>query len=580
MVFKKKINIKELLIPAILLGLLIFVHLVLISKTFVVDFEGNIRTAITGYGDIPLHMTQISKFAFTSFNLNEPIFAGTKLSYPFFINLISGIILRISNNFQFSTLTPVFILVILNIILTYEFFKKVLKSELFSTLATLTAFLGGGLGGFILLFHTLSNKDSVSFMMSQMVSKSMSTITKWDAKFPTQNIDFGSPISLVFLHQRPFFLGFFLFMIFMLSLLKIRQERGNKSVVAGGIVLGLMPLSHTHSFVAAIITLFALILTSFFYKEKIFVGKLLRTSIIGAIVAMPQLFYLLSDKTVLNSSSDFFSIRMGWMVSPTIGSVSFPVGKAPSVFSLSYLNFLIVNFGIVLPLFIFLLLVLVLKIRKNKKDLFFPVFLGLSGLLIFLCGQIIKFQPWDYDNNKIFVYFQIFAVSLIFFFLKNLKKSVLVKLVFTLLFLFTAIFSGLLDIYPRLAVSSTDLPVIFSNSSSKLSEFIKKNISEKDIIVTGTSHLNPVSSLCGRVVLVGYPGWLWTRGIKYNERLKDLSDFYKNPSMNSKIIKEFDPKYVLLDNQVVSDFGADQKIFNKRFIKVFQEGEYSLYAIR
>mgnify|MGYP003351322116 CR=1 FL=1 len=44
-------------------------------------------------------------------------------------------------------------------------------------------------------------------------------------------------------------------------------------------------------------------------------------------------------------------------------------------------------------------------------------------------------------------------------------------------------------------------------------------------IITSSTHLNPVSSLAGRPVFVGYPGWLWTRGISYADREEHLKDF-------------------------------------------------------
>ena len=113
----------------------IFFHLYLISQTFLIDRYGNIRSTITGYGDIPLHLTQITKFAFQNpLNLGEPIFYGQKLDYPFLINLISGLMLRVSGNFSFSVLAPVFIFASCNIIFVFWIYKKFLKEQLISLL--------------------------------------------------------------------------------------------------------------------------------------------------------------------------------------------------------------------------------------------------------------------------------------------------------------------------------------------------------------------------------------------------------------------------------------------------------------
>ena len=38
-----------------LLGSFVLLHLFLLSKTFLLDGAGNMRTAVAGYGDIPFH---------------------------------------------------------------------------------------------------------------------------------------------------------------------------------------------------------------------------------------------------------------------------------------------------------------------------------------------------------------------------------------------------------------------------------------------------------------------------------------------------------------------------------------------
>ena len=56
------------------LALFILTHMFILSKTFYIDEIGAIHTTFQAYGDIPLHLTQITKFAFTPFNLDEPIY--------------------------------------------------------------------------------------------------------------------------------------------------------------------------------------------------------------------------------------------------------------------------------------------------------------------------------------------------------------------------------------------------------------------------------------------------------------------------------------------------------------------------
>src|SRR3989339_734151 len=126
----KSYNLKSLISPGfifvfVILALMIFVHLYLISKTLVIDNENNIRTAYAGYGDIPLHLTQITKFAHGQLdNLSEPIYLGEKIKYPFIINLISGLFLRFTGALRFSVLLPVMFFAAGNIFFLFLIYKK------------------------------------------------------------------------------------------------------------------------------------------------------------------------------------------------------------------------------------------------------------------------------------------------------------------------------------------------------------------------------------------------------------------------------------------------------------------------
>jgi uncharacterized membrane protein len=132
---------------------------------------------------------------------------------------------------------------------------------------------------------------------------------------------------------------------------------------------------------------------------------------------------------------------------------------------------------------------------------------------------------------------------------------------------------------PRLAMTQNTLPIIFATDAQRMANYIKINIPQRELILTGTDHRNPVDALAGRSVLVGYPGWLWSRGIDYSQRERDLSNFYAYPSVNNPLVKEFNIHYVLLDDQTRLDFKADKQIFDKSFPLIYQMGQYALYKI-
>jgi hypothetical protein len=573
---------KEKFLTSIFLLVAIFFHLYLISQTFLIDKYGNIKSTITGYGDIPLHLTQITKFAFQNpLNLGEPIFYGQKLDYPFLINLISGLMLRITNNFSFSVLFPAFVFAAFNIILVFWVYKKFLKNNLLASLSLILFYLGSGFGALTHIQTALNNKLNLGQFINYLIQNNITTVVKLDAKFPAQSIDFGAPLSLVFLHQRAFFMGLFGFLILLLLIIILQNSKSKLIPFFAGLSLGLLPLSHTHSFIAASIVIFSFMIISLSKKDFAYFKKLLIVATIGVIVSLPQLIYLTTANSALTQAAGFIVPRLGWMVPPTIGSVTFPSEQLPTIFSFSFLQFLLINFGIILPAFFVCMIKIFLKRTTFKRDNLLIVFgFALSGLLLFLIVQLIKFQPWDFDDNKLLVYFQFFAIPVILLVIKHIFDHKKIAGIFIMTaFITFALFSGVIDMIPRLAMTENTLPVIFAQDARQMANYIKTNTLEKDLIITGTDHRNPVDALAGRPVLVGYPGWLWSRGINYSVREQAVNNFYFSPSKNNPLLKEFPIKYVLLDNQTISDFKANQQTFDNDFRMLYHSGQYTLYKL-
>ena len=568
---------------------MVFLHLYLISKTFVIDKAGGIRTAYAGYGDIPLHLTQITKFAYDKLdNLNEPIYIGEKIKYPFAINLISGLLLRLTGAIRFSVLFPVMLFASANILLLYLIYKKLLGKSVLASLALIIFFFSSGFGAYSYIQKARAEHQNIGQFFETLTANNISVNNQLDAKYPKQNIVYNAPIDLSFLHQRPFFLGLFGFALLLLFLFRIEEKRHIAYTIAAGVIYGSLPIIHTHSFVAASITLASVWSAALFAKKGEFARKILISTIIGIIIAMPQMYYLLNTKNTLNGSADFAAFRIGWMTQPTIGSAQFPdLASGFSAFSLPYLKFTWLNLGILLPTFL-IAIILIFFVRKffnfstksNNSAHYWIFVSAISGLILFLTVELVKFQPWDFDNNKLLVYWQLFAAPLaIYLFSKLYQRAKIIGIISLTIFAIISLSSGVLDVIPRILVKEDRMPVIFDINARNLAQYIRQNIPENDIVLTGTSHLNPVSSLAGRDTLVGYPGWLWTRGINYSEREGDIKSFYLDPFGYKNVISKYNVKYILFDLQSIYDYHANQSTFDREFTEVFSEGQYRLYKI-
>lgn len=567
-----------------LLALFVSCHLVLIGKTFIIDEEGNMRAAVAGFGDIPFHMTQISKFAYLEdLNFNEPIFHGERMRYAFLINFLSGMILRATGDWQLAMHLPSMTMITLGTALAFLCYSRLLKSPWAALAAVVVFLLGSGFGDWPLINDQWLGRERTFTEFAQyLTDNGISTISRWDAVYPQQNIDWGAPLSLVFLHQRAFFFGFFLFTAFVFLVERWRRVPDLKTTLLLGLTIGIGPLAHYHSFLAMLLVLGLTALFRLLKKNPIAWKRFFLLGGIVTLLTLPQVVYLTQGKEgIMFAENSFIEFRLGWMVQPTIGSVLFQpaAGWLQGCF-LPSLKFLWVNFGVVLPM---ALAAVAFALRPKRCSVLYPEarFWALTAAAFFAAVETVRFQPWDFDNNKMLVYFQFFAAPAIIAFLLLLagqRKKLGAILVGA--FVVLAVHAGVVDEMPRWQVPVRQMPIIFDGNARALAEFIRTNIPEDKLVLTSSTHLNPVDSLAGRPVLVGYSGWLWSRGISYAQREQELKRFYADPGAAGDVLDKYDVGYIVLDPTTLSqEWSARQEIFDRRFRLLFSHGPYRLYQV-
>lgn len=571
---------KDLIVYLFLILLIIF-HGYLISRTFFFDEAGNIKGARAGYGDIPFHMTQIAKFGFGNFfDLNEPIFTGTKIHYAFLVNFISGIFLRLTDSWIFSMHFVSIFLMTSSIILIFLSYKIWLQRGWAALLALFLFLLGSGLGAWEYIRDILiPSHFAWNEFMNFLIDNHVSTVSDWRPQYPEQPINWGGSMSLVFLHQRAFFLGVFLFAVVIYLLSRFPKVDSRMAFWLIAIAIGLGPLSHYHTFVILCLILVAYLITTLIRKNYEVSKKIFFCGLIAAMIALPQIIYLTEDINPINSDigKPFVHYRFGWMTEPGIGSVKYPADFEIGRFLkfIIYTKFLWINFGFILPLLI---------LAGFTKDLLKPKnglpYLWIA-ILIFMLNNLIQFQPWDYDNNKLLVYFMFFGGGAIaYLLLKIYERNRYLGIPVIAISVLLLTFSGIVDVLPRALIEEEKMPVIFSKDGVSMSEFVKNNLDKSDLIITSSTHLNVVSSLAGRPTLVGYPGWLWTKGVDYGKREKEIKDFFINPNVNKGLMEKYGADYALLDSMVLYDWNAKVELFNEEFDKIYTSNDYYLYKLR
>lgn len=564
--------------PLLGLAALLLCHFVLISKTLYVAPDGSVRTL--GYGDMQLHLAHVTNFAARPFDFQDPLFFGASLQYPFAINYLSGQLLRLTGRLEFSVLLPVLALAAANLVMAYRLYRRLAGSAGWAVWALVLFLFGSGFGAWNSITAAYGQGHTFYEYLNQRIAERSSTMVRLDAHYPEQSIVYGAPLNLAFFDQRAFFAGFFLFLL-TLTLLSGKQ-RGWWRVLGAGMALGLTPLAHAHTFIALALTLLVWWLIELWRGNRDLARTIFMAGLIGAILAAPQLIYLIHAKQLFAGSRPFLHWRLGWMVPDGIGHLTHD-GKGVTLGR--WLQFLWVNLGVI-PLLYGLALAMLLRRRWQRIDA--PglelndqllLLAAICPAAIFIIVNLVQFQPWDFDNNKLLVYAQFFAAPLATLVLRTLwqRDRIWSGLAVNVLVI-AASLSGLLDAIPRLCAPRHDMTMIFSSDDAALARFVKEKIPEGNLILTPAHRTNPVLSLAGRPALLGSPSWLWTWGVPFDEREREIKRFYAAPAQ-SDLPTRYPIRYVVLDDEARREYGARAEVFDARFTKIFQQGIYSIYRL-
>ena len=489
------------------------------------------------WADLAWHLSMLSNFAERGLSAvrEDPIFPGTKLAYPFLPDLLSAWLVRCGISVQTSLIAPAFLAILASVIALY-FFARRIAGPIGAMAAPFLLFFNGSIVGFYYLWR--DNRISHSLgatLLSPGVDYS---------HLPERNIHFSNLISEYILPQRAAEFGLFLGVLAIQLLWLYWDTRKRKYLVYTSLTLSCMPYVHFHSFLALVIVAAFLFCIQFLvdpgYWSVIrewlfFVAPLI-------ILALPQVL-LISPA----HAGHFLRAQWGWMSGNDSVWLFWLKNMSPHglVFALAY------------------------WMAKPKLKTFYLAFVGL-----FVVGNILVFQPNDWDNIKLFVWWLLLSCVLTGFFLEQLwqRHSWRGASVALLLFaLMTA--TGAASVYRELHLSW----LMFSREDLELADFVRGHTAKDALFLTSDKHNNPVACLAGRRILMGYRGWLWSHGIDYREREQDIMVMYSGSGRARDLLTHYGIDYVLIEQDKMADFHENVGFFAAHFRPVYSSAHYILF---
>ncbi|MFH1442771.1 MAG: hypothetical protein ABIG96_01940, partial [Candidatus Micrarchaeota archaeon] len=497
------------------------------SMSLAEDADGNIWSISNAWADYAFHVSIINSFALRD-NIPPiyPNLAEAPMRYPFMVDYLSAIMVKEGVPITYSITIPNLLIIFSLVVLSYSFMRKFFSSRQIAALAIVLFFLNGNYGFLQFFDHYNSAPDKMAFMMK--LPKAYSYLPDEGTNIQFMNLSYS-----VFIPQRAALMGFPLACLVLIIMLRIfKGEAENKEFFLAGLITAMLPMVHASSFAIAGFIGVCVFGMTIVRRQKID-SRWMVYAIPLIVFALPQLLFIDQQER----RTDFFGPQIGWMSRATDYQ--------------GFISFWFENAGLVLGLGVLGLMFL----KREQAAFVLPFF------AIFVACNLLRFQPWEWDNVKLLMYWYFIMAGLAAAYLAKLYDSAKrgAKAVGTLIvamLILISIFSGALTM---IAWNSSSA-VLWTKEDVRIAEFINENTEKDAVFATFGSHNNPVYTLGGRQILVGYDGHLWSHGLYYNLQSNDARKIFE--SGDRDVIRRWNIGYIYLGREEIARWGASASVFS------------------
>jgi len=493
------------------------------------------------WGDLAWHLSMLSNFAERGIAAvkENPIYPGTKLSYPFLPDLLSAWLVRCGLSLQTSLVLPAWLALVGSVIALYFLARNVGASVPGAMVTPFLLFLNGGLAGYYYLWRgrqILAHLSLSQFLLRSDCSHS-----------PEHNLRFSNFITDFVLPQRAADFGAFFGIVVVVFLWLYWRDGSRKNLLYAGLLLSSTPLIHFHSFVALGIAAGFLFVTQLLRELRNWRAAIeawLWFAVSIAVIALPQVVWISPV-----DAGHFMRLQFGWMK-----------GSEPVLW------FWFKN--LTPHLFVF---AVAYWWAPPKLKRFYLAF-----VCLFVVTNVIVFQPYDFDNLKLMFWWFVMSCVVTGLWLgERWRRKTPGGIAVTVVVVAMMIATGSLAVWRELHLSWR----MFSAEDLALAHYVREQTPPDAIFLTSDKHNNPVSCLGGRRILMGYRGWLWTHGIDYGQRSFDVRDMFQGSTRAAALLQQYHVNYVLLEADKAAEWGESRKFYTDQFPIVFESANYTLVRI-
>jgi len=549
--------------------------------------DGIYTGVMNNLGDLPLHLQVINSFA-QGHNVppEDPTFAGVRFAYPFLVDFLAAMMVRAGAGVIFVVWLQNMVMAMALVGLLHYWTVLLTRNRMAGVIAPMLVLFSGGLGWWLLFYESSSDGFFATLgNLQHDYTIVPNSILRWGNSLttlfvPQRSILFGMPLAITIFcqwwlaisqqeHAAPSDTeptatsALEQNTTISAKASKSRRKRPHKAasvilqpdplnfylrrMLAAGLCAGLLPLIHAHTFltVIAAAACLALIFHSAWRSWLYFFA-------IALIVCLPEILWLANTGGV--NTRSYLGWQPGW-----------DHGQHNVIW------FWFVNTGLFIPL-----LVIALALRRGTfklPQLVIKFYIPFS--LCFIVLNLIKVAPWVWDNIKVLFLWYVASAPLVAWLLARWWQQRSFLRWLAPVVLATLLLAGALDVLR--VVSEASEYQEFDAQGIVAARLISAQTAPRALVLHAPTYNSPVF-LTGRRSLLGYPGWMWSRGLDYSERSADIERIYSGEPQAERLLRKYNVDYVLVGPMELASFKVNEQFWAK--YKTFsQAGAYRVYQI-
>ena len=521
-----------------------------LRQAYVYNEGGLLAGYVNIWGDWAAHLAYAGSFAYGhNFPPEFPIDPGHHLGYPFMIDFFAADLVPLGASLTEALTATTGMLGLLFPAVLYLAAYRFVAGHAAAAIAVFVFLLSGGLG-FVYLFSDLRR-----FGAGALAHLPREYTLNRDV-----DLQWLNPVLAYLVPQRSTLFGFSLALIVLVVLwAAIRENLGWLPFLFAGIVAAVMPIFHVHAYgtVVALAAFWALFTTR---------GQWFAYFVPAFVIGIPILVWMWPpNNTSACGGPAGLCVQVGWLSAGDL------LRDGPVVFEAQWLWFWVWNTSLLLPL------MLIAHVVLRKSPTSFPSWFAPMWLW-FAVPNLVVLQPWIWDNTKFFVFWALLGSIVVGALLARMFQAGLVPALAAAVALVLLCLSGALDL-TRASDPSVSAFLFTDQGGLKVAAWVRENTAPNAVFVAADEHNSPISTLGGRRVLVGYPGWLWTYGLAdYAQKEEDDNSILSGDPSAMTLVKKYGIDYVLIGPQEIPR-GASRAFWDDHGTRVYDDGEYTVYRV-